>query len=58
MEFVTQLNPGTHIKRFTPEGFDPKWAAKWVQNGEESGYSAYDLRVLLKEVLKMQGAEK
>jgi len=55
MEFVTQLK-NTHLKRTTNPGFPPIWEAVWLaEDNEESGYSAYNLRTLLREVLIMQG---
>jgi hypothetical protein len=56
MALVTKLKQ-TLLRRTVYQDRDPVWVAAWVNNGEESGYSAYNLRTLLKEVLKIQGKE-
>ena len=58
MAFVTQLEQ-TMLKRTLHPDRPPIWEAVWLaEDNEESGYSAYDLRVLLKNVLTMQGKGK
>ena len=52
--FVTDLNPGTHLKLMVWPEREPIWTAWWIENGEEDASSHYDLRVLLKNVLEMQ----
>ena len=55
MAFVTQLNPGAKIKRTAHPVREPIWEALWAnEDEEESGYSAYSLHTLLREVLKIQ----
>ena len=59
--FVTQLQ-NTQVKRTTYAGRGPIWEARWMAEDEQgpyqAGYAAYDLRVLLKEVIQIQGDGK